>query len=55
MELTILRLSIYEMFHRDDVPPKVAINEAVELAKAFGDENSKKIYKWDIRRSCKDP
>ncbi|GAB6888351.1 transcription antitermination factor NusB [Desulfothermus okinawensis JCM 13304] len=43
VELTILRLSIYEMFHRDDVPPKVAINEAVELAKAFGDENSKKF------------
>ena len=29
------------MLNRPDVPPKVAINEAVELAKQFGDENSK--------------
>lgn len=41
VELTILRLALYEMLHLDDVPLKVAINEAVELAKRFGDENSK--------------
>lgn len=35
----ILMLSIYEMKYVDDVPPKVAINEAVEIAKAYGDEN----------------
>ncbi len=40
-ELTILRIAIYEMLHRSDVPVKVAINEAVELAKQFGDENSR--------------
>ena len=40
-ELTILRIAIYEMLHRSDVPVKVAINEAVELAKQFGDDNSK--------------
>lgn len=40
-ELTILRIAIYEMLHRSDVPVKVSINEAVELAKQFGDENSK--------------
>jgi N utilization substance protein B len=39
----ILRLAIFEMMHRADVPPKVAINEAVELAKTFGHESSAKF------------
>ena len=34
--LTILKLAIFEMKYRDDVPHKVAINEAVELAKRYG-------------------
>lgn len=41
---SILRLSLYELLHsKDSVPPKVAINEAVELAKAFGSDNSSKF------------
>lgn len=36
VELSILRLSAYEMLHRIDVPYKVVINEGVELAKTFG-------------------
>lgn len=36
VELTILRLGVYELIHRLDVPYKVVINEAVELAKIFG-------------------
>ncbi len=36
----ILRIAVYEMVYRDDVPPKVAINEAIELAKHFGVEES---------------
>ena len=36
VELAILRLGAYEMCHRIDVPYKVVINEAVELAKTFG-------------------
>lgn len=40
----VLRLSLYELLHcGDSVPPKVAINEAVELAKAFGSESSSKF------------
>ncbi|WP_261428847.1 transcription antitermination factor NusB [Berryella wangjianweii] len=35
----ILRLAVYEMLHRDDVPVSVAINEAVELAKRYGGED----------------
>jgi len=41
IELTILRLAMYEMLYRDDIPLKVAINEAVELAKRFGDDKAK--------------
>ena len=36
VELAILRLAVYEMKYDEDVPEKVAINEAVELAKKFG-------------------
>ncbi len=39
----ILRIGIYELIIKRDVPPKVAINEAVELAKAFGGENSSRF------------
>lgn len=38
VDRSILRLAVYEMFHRDDVPVSVSINEAVELAKDFGGE-----------------
>lgn len=36
VDLTVLRLALYEMRHEESVPEKVAINEAVELAKKFG-------------------
>jgi len=41
VELTILRLSLFEMLYCPDIPFKVAMNEAIELAKDFGDDNSK--------------
>ena len=40
VELTILRLALYEMLHDDAIPEKVSINEAVELAKKFGGNDS---------------
>jgi transcription antitermination protein NusB len=43
MDRVILRIGLYELLHEKDVPPKVVINEAVELAKAFGGENSSKF------------
>jgi len=44
IDRTILRIGLYELLHRADiVPPKVVINEAVELAKAFGSDNSSKF------------
>ena len=39
----ILRMGLYELNFENDVPEKVVINEAVELAKAFGSENSSKF------------
>ena len=39
-DLTVLRLAVYEMKWDEDIPEGVAINEAVELAKRFGGENS---------------
>ncbi len=44
IDLAILRLALYELTEMGEVaPPKVVINEAVELAKAFGSDNSSKF------------
>jgi transcription antitermination protein NusB len=43
MDRIVLRIGLYELNNEADVPPKVVINEAVELAKAFGGENSSKF------------
>ncbi len=43
MDRIILRIGVYELNFEKDVPAKVAINEAVELAKAFGGDNSSKF------------
>lgn len=44
IDRTILRIGLYELLYLSDiVPPKVVINEAVELAKAFGSDNSSKF------------
>jgi N utilization substance protein B len=40
VDRNILRLAIYEMLHRSDIPPIVSINEAVEIAKRFGSQES---------------
>lgn len=43
MDRLVLRIGLYELLYSQAVPPKVVINEAVELAKAFGGENSSKF------------
>jgi len=44
IDRAILRISVYELESlKDIIPPKVAINEAIELAKSFGSENSSKF------------
>ena len=40
VDLTLLRLAVYEMKYDEDIPVKVAINEAVELAKQYGTDDS---------------
>lgn len=40
VDLTIIRLAVYEMKYEEDIPVKVAINEAVELAKQYGTDDS---------------
>jgi len=40
IDRNILRLAVYELIFDSNTPPKVAINEAVELAKTFGSESS---------------
>ena len=41
VELTLLRLAVYEMLYRPDVPAKVALNEALELERQYGEEKSR--------------
>ncbi len=40
VELTLLRIAVYESLYDEDIPVSVAINEAVELAKIYGQENA---------------
>ena len=41
VDLTLLRLAVYEILKEEELPTKVAINEAVELAKIYGTDDSK--------------
>ena len=43
IDKNILRMGIYEILYREDIPPKVSINEAIELAKKYGDVDSGKF------------
>ncbi len=43
IDRNVLRMGLYELKHADGIPPKVAINEAVELAKKYGDMESSKF------------
>ena len=61
VDRNVLRIGIYELLFEDDIPPKVAINEAIEMAKKFGGESSGKfvngvlgaIYKDVVQKSEK--
>jgi len=43
MDLPILRVAVYEIKHREDIPVGVSINEAVELAKKYGSDDSSRF------------
>lgn len=60
VDRNILRFSTYELLYEEDVPPKVVINEAINIAKKFSQEESgkfvngvlDKINHTEMRRSC---
>jgi transcription antitermination protein NusB len=43
VDRNILRLAVHEMLHREDIPPVVSINEAVDIAKKFSTDDSGKF------------
>ena len=54
VDRNVLRLAIYEMLHRPDVPPVVSINEAVDIAKKFSTAESGKFVNGILDRVRKD-
>ncbi|MGA3172964.1 MAG: transcription antitermination factor NusB [Syntrophorhabdales bacterium] len=54
VDKNILRVAIFEMLYSPEVPPKVAIDEAIELAKKFGGEDSKNFVNGVLDRILKD-
>ncbi|MBK1810992.1 transcription antitermination factor NusB [Clostridium sp. YIM B02505] len=54
VNLSILRVALYEMLHFEDIPNKVAINEALEIAKKFSDEKSVSFINGVLDKALKD-
>ncbi|MBL9201831.1 MAG: transcription antitermination factor NusB [Opitutaceae bacterium] len=50
IDLAILRIAIFEMLHRKDVPPVVSINEAIDLSKQFSNADSKRFINGILDR-----
>ncbi|GAB6274834.1 MAG: transcription antitermination factor NusB [Peptococcaceae bacterium] len=54
VELNIMRLALFEIFFREDIPPKVSVNEAVELAKTYGSQESSRFINGILGKIVKD-
>ncbi|KPK38526.1 MAG: hypothetical protein AMJ78_09850 [Omnitrophica WOR_2 bacterium SM23_29] len=54
VDRNVLRLATYELLYREDIPHKVAINEAVDLAKKYGDIDSGKFVNGVLDRINKE-
>ena len=54
IDLAILRLAIYEIIYVDSIPNKVSANEAVELAKTYGNNDSKSFVNGVIAKVIED-
>lgn len=50
IDLAILRLAIYEMIYRKDIPPVVSINEAIDLSKQFSNHDAKRFINGILDR-----
>lgn len=53
VDRNLLRMAAYEMLHAEDIPMKVAINEAVELAKRYGEDDSSKFVNGILDKIAK--
>jgi N utilization substance protein B len=54
VDRNILRLAVYEILHMEDIPDSVSINEAVEMAKVYGGEDSSKFVNGVLGRLAED-
>jgi N utilization substance protein B len=54
IDRNILRIGVYELLYCDDVPPEVAMDEAVELAKKYGTENARSFVNGILDRIWQD-
>ena len=54
VDRNVMRVALFEMFHRQDIPPIVSINEAVELAKEFSSDESGKFVNGILDRAKRD-
>jgi len=54
VDRNLLRFSIYELLYFESIPPKVTINEAIELAKIFGTKDSGRFINGILDRICKE-
>ena len=50
IDLAILRLAMFEMIHRKDIPPVVSINEAIDISKQFSNADSKRFINGILDR-----
>jgi N utilization substance protein B len=50
IDLAILRIAIFEMLHRTDIPPVVSINEAIDISKQFSNADSKRFINGILDR-----
>lgn len=54
LDLTVMRLAVIEMVYLEDIPPKVTLNEAVELAKHYSDDQSHKFVNGVLNKIMRD-
>lgn len=54
VDRNVMRLALYEMFFRDDIPPVVSINEAVDIAKDFSSDESGRFVNGILDRARKE-
>ena len=54
VDLNIMRMAAYELLYDEEIPPKVSINEAIELAKKYGDVESSKFVNGILDKISKE-